>query len=96
MPVELFDERFTSVEAEHILMDANLTSRRRERRRDMLAAQILLTAYLESTGPIASRNSPPSRPEPYSWCSWPCCTPSSWAWPASDGWRMAIYGGSRS
>ncbi len=48
VPVELFDERFTSVEAEHLLLDAKLTSRRRKRRRDMLAAQILLTAYLES------------------------------------------------
>ena len=54
VPVELFDERFTSVEAEHILLDAKLTHRRRKRRRDMLAAQILLTAYLESTGPGGS------------------------------------------
>ena len=50
LPVELFDERFTSVEAEHILLDAKLTSRRRKRRRDMLAAQIMLAAYLESAG----------------------------------------------
>ncbi len=50
VPVELFDERFTSVEAEHILLDAKLTSRRRKRRRDMLAAQIMLTAFLESAG----------------------------------------------
>ncbi len=48
VPVELFDERFTSVEAEHLLLDAGLTSRRRKRRRDMLAAQIMLAAYLES------------------------------------------------
>ncbi len=47
VPVELFDERFTSVEAEHLLLDAGLTSRRRKRRRDMLAAQIMLAAYLE-------------------------------------------------
>ncbi|MDZ7618378.1 MAG: Holliday junction resolvase RuvX [Patescibacteria group bacterium] len=48
IPVEFHDERFSSVEAEHILLDANLTNRRRKRRRDMLAAQIILTAYLES------------------------------------------------
>ena len=48
IPVELFDERFTSVEAEYLLLDAQLTSRRRKRRRDMLAAQIMLTAYLDS------------------------------------------------
>lgn len=50
VPIELFDERFTSVEAEHLLLDARLTSRRRKARRDMLAAQILLAAYLESAG----------------------------------------------
>lgn len=51
VPVELFDERFTSVEAEHILLDAKLTRRRRKRRRDMLAAQIMLAGYLEAAGP---------------------------------------------
>jgi len=48
VPVEFFDERFTSVEAESYLQAAALTSRQRRRRRDMLAAQILLSAYLES------------------------------------------------
>ncbi len=46
--VEYFDERFTTVEAEELLIDAKLTSKRRKQRRDMLAAQILLSAYLES------------------------------------------------
>lgn len=46
--VEYFDERFTTREAEALLQDANLTSKRRKKVRDMLAAQILLTAYLES------------------------------------------------
>ncbi len=46
--VEFFDERYTSVEAEAHLMQAELTSKQRKRRLDMLAAQILLTAYLES------------------------------------------------
>ncbi len=48
--VEFFDERFTSVEAEQMLLQAELTRRRRKRRLDMLAAQIMLTAYLESHG----------------------------------------------
>ncbi|MBN1908821.1 MAG: Holliday junction resolvase RuvX [Pirellulales bacterium] len=48
VPVELFDERFTSSQAEQWLQEAGLTSRRRKQRRDMLAAQILLAAYLES------------------------------------------------
>jgi putative Holliday junction resolvase len=48
VPVEFFDERFTSVEAEGFLLEAGLTSKRRKARRDMIAAQILLSAYLES------------------------------------------------
>ena len=50
LPVEFFDERFTSHEAEQMLLRAELTSRRRKKRMDMLAAQIMLTAYLESSG----------------------------------------------
>ncbi len=48
VPVEFFDERFTSSEAEQFLLDAQLTGKRRKRRRDMVAAQIMLSAYLES------------------------------------------------
>jgi putative Holliday junction resolvase len=54
IPVEFHDERFSSVEAERMLLDAKLTSRRRKSRRDMLAAQIILTAYLESIGPLGA------------------------------------------
>ena len=43
-----FDERYTSVEAERTLQQANLTSKRRKKRRDMIAAQLMLAAYLES------------------------------------------------
>lgn len=49
VPVEFFDERFTSSQAQQFLLDAEMTSKRRKARLDMLAAQILLTAYLEST-----------------------------------------------
>jgi putative pre-16S rRNA nuclease len=48
VPVEFFDERFTSAEAEEILGAANLTKKQRRARLDQLAAQIMLTAYLES------------------------------------------------
>ena len=48
VPVEFFDERFTSVEAEQMLLAADLTRKRRKKRMDMLAAQIMLSAYLES------------------------------------------------
>lgn len=46
--VVYFDERFTTVVAEQLLNSAGLTSQRRKERRDKLAAQILLTAFLES------------------------------------------------
>ncbi|MGI9458066.1 MAG: Holliday junction resolvase RuvX [Aeoliella sp.] len=48
LPVEFFDERFTSSQAEELLQGANLTKKRRQARLDALAAQIMLTAYLES------------------------------------------------
>jgi putative Holliday junction resolvase len=48
LPVVFFDERFTTVEAEDLLRQAELTGKRRKCRVDMLAAQLLLTAYLES------------------------------------------------
>jgi putative holliday junction resolvase len=50
VPVEYFDERMTSLEAEGFLLDAGLTRKHRKARKDMLAAQILLSAYLESRG----------------------------------------------
>jgi putative Holliday junction resolvase len=48
IPVDFFDERFTSREAEQYLLAADMTRKRRKQRLDMLAAQILLSAYLEA------------------------------------------------
>jgi len=48
VPVEFFDERFTTAEADEVLGAAKLTKKQRQARRDQLAAQIMLTAYLES------------------------------------------------
>ena len=48
-PITYFDERYTTVEAEQHLLEMNLTKKRRKARLDKLAAQIMLTAYLEST-----------------------------------------------
>lgn len=48
--VDYFDERFTSAEAERHLEQANLTKKKRKARLDMLAAQIMLSAYLEAGG----------------------------------------------
>jgi putative Holliday junction resolvase len=48
VPVEYFDERYTSAEAKEILSGAQLSPKQRKARLDQLAAQILLTAYLEA------------------------------------------------
>jgi len=65
IPVDYFDERFTSLEAERLLQEASLTSKRRKKRLDMLAAQVMLAAYLESSsggqdkpGPLDDRSDP--------------------------------------
>jgi putative Holliday junction resolvase len=46
--IEYFDERFTTSEADEILGGTKLTKKQRQARRDQLAAQIMLTAYLEA------------------------------------------------
>ncbi|MGC4007298.1 MAG: Holliday junction resolvase RuvX [Pirellulales bacterium] len=48
VPVEYQDERYTSVEAENLLREAGYKASERKKKLDMLAAQILLTAYLEA------------------------------------------------
>jgi len=48
LPVAFFDERYTSAHAEALLMEAEMTKKRRKERLDKLAAQILLAAYLDS------------------------------------------------
>jgi putative Holliday junction resolvase len=48
-----FDERFTSAEAEQILERAEFTKKQRKARLDKLAAQILLSAYLEAGKPAS-------------------------------------------
>ncbi len=48
VPVEFFDERFTTAEAADLLGAAHLTRKVRQAVRDQIAAQIMLTAYLES------------------------------------------------
>ena len=47
LPIEFADERFTTVHAESALWGAGLTHQRRKARRDRVAAQIMLQAYLD-------------------------------------------------
>jgi len=58
LPVTLFDERFSSVQAAVLLDQMELTEKKRKQRLDQLAAHIILEAYLEST----RQNSPPTIP----------------------------------
>lgn len=65
LPVTYYDERFTSVQAEGALWDAGLTHKKRKSRRDKVAAQIFLQAYLdagcpaeEPPGPLADTSEP--------------------------------------
>jgi putative Holliday junction resolvase len=51
LPVVFWDERFTTVEAEKALWAAGLTHQRRKERRDKVAAQMLLQAYLDAGCP---------------------------------------------
>lgn len=48
VPVVWFDERYTSSIAKQALASGKLTHKKRKKRLDMLAAQILLSAFLES------------------------------------------------
>ena len=50
IPVEFipWDERMTSVEAENILIMADISRKKRKKIRDKLAAQIILQSYLDS------------------------------------------------
>ena len=54
VPCVFFDERFSSVEAESALWTAGLTHKKRKARRDQVAAQILLQAFLEAGCPLES------------------------------------------
>ena len=56
LPVAFYDERYTTAQAEQMLTTAELTSKRRKKRLDMVAAQIILASYLESSG---QDNGPP-------------------------------------
>jgi putative Holliday junction resolvase len=48
IPILLFDERFTTSQANELLAEAGFTMKQRKERRDKLAAYVLLLSYLES------------------------------------------------
>lgn len=54
LPILFRDERYTSSEAESILLSAKLQKAKRDDKRDRLAAQILLQNYFEDGSPLES------------------------------------------
>jgi putative Holliday junction resolvase len=58
LPVAFFDERYTSAQADSLMAGVGFTRRQKKDRRDMLAAQVILAAYLES--PHAAEEPPAS------------------------------------
>jgi putative holliday junction resolvase len=55
VPCLFHDERFTSSVADDLMNDAGLSKQKRKERRDRVAAQILLQAYLEAGCPGGER-----------------------------------------
>lgn len=51
VPVVLWDERFTSVQAERSLIEAGVRRSERKEARDKVAAALLLQGYLDRTSP---------------------------------------------
>jgi putative Holliday junction resolvase len=58
LPVTFWDERFSTVEAEAALWQAGLTHKKRKARRDRVAAQVFLQAYLDAGCPDESAAGP--------------------------------------
>ena len=58
LSVTFWDERFSTIEAESALWQAGLTHKKRKARRDLVAAQILLQAYLDAGCPDESAAGP--------------------------------------
>ncbi len=58
LPVVFWDERFTTAEAEQLLLHAGLTKKQRKERLDKVAAQRLLQTYLDAGCPPEGRAEP--------------------------------------
>ncbi len=51
LPVEYWDERYTTADAESTMREAGLSTRERKERLDKVAAQLILQAYLDANRP---------------------------------------------
>lgn len=52
VPVTVWDERFSTAEAEEAMRQAGLAPRRRRERRDKVAATLILQSYLDAGSPL--------------------------------------------
>ena len=48
VPIKAWDERLTSVQAEKVMLEANLSRKKRKQKIDRLAAQLILQSYLDA------------------------------------------------
>ena len=48
IPIKVWDERLTSLQAERIMIAANVSRKKRKQKSDKLAAQLILQGYLDS------------------------------------------------
>ena len=58
LPCVFWDERFSTFEAESSLLAAGLTKKKRKARRDRVAAQVILQAYLDAGCPAEGATGP--------------------------------------
>ncbi len=49
LPIRFYDERYSTAMADQYMAQADTKKKARKKRRDMLAAQVILAAYLESS-----------------------------------------------
>jgi putative Holliday junction resolvase len=59
LPVVFHDERYTSIEADQLMIDSGLKRQKRKELRDKLAARILLQNYLDAGCPVTESQSLP-------------------------------------
>jgi len=60
LPVDLFDERLTTVEAQRTLRECHVPSRRHRKTIDSIAAAILLRTYLAQRSVVSTQGDPAS------------------------------------
>jgi putative holliday junction resolvase len=56
LPFALFDERFTTAEARHLLRDTPLSPEKKKKQLDRLAALLILNGFIESRRSAVSQN----------------------------------------